>query len=346
MDAPAVQYVTTSDGFDIAYGVSGTGRTVVLLPVAASNLQFMWQQQPAYRAFFEALATRYRLVQYDGRGQGLSSRGLDPDHTMEDRRLDFAAVVERLNLGRVCLIAPNETCHVAVPYAIEHPELVESLVLWSPGWNQSERGTLLPYEELARRSWELMVRTIAENFGVGDVEVEARRIRQSVTPEDFIHGLHAILRCNLRPVLPSLNVPTLVLGTRNSAMAPTSEALWRTVVGLIPNARLVLFDDGRQIGGLTSEDEVPPAAAAMIEFFGRQSVSEMDAPAKELETHLSAREVEVLRLVTAGKSNQQIADELVISVNTVNRHVSNIFGKIGVANRAQAAVFAKDQGLA
>ena len=346
MDAPPVQYARTSDGYDIAYSVSGTGRTVVLFPVGANNLQFMWQQQPAYRAFFEALATRYCLVQYDGRGQGLSSRGLDPDHTMEDRRLDFAAVVERLNLGRVSLIAPNETCHIAVPYAIKHPELVESLVLWSPGWNQSERGTLLPYEELARRSWELMVRTIAENFGVGDIELESRRIRQSVTPEDFVTMVRAVLQCNLRPILPALNVPTLVLGTRNSPVAPTSEALWRTVVGLIPNARLVLFDDGRQIGGLTSEDEVPPAAAAMIEFFERQNASEMDASAKEVETHLSLREIEVLRLVAGGKSNQQIADELVISVNTVNRHVSNIFDKIKVANRAQATAYAKDHGLA
>ena len=61
---------------------------------------------------------------------------------------------------------------------------------------------------------------------------------------------------------------------------------------------------------------------------------------------LSGREIEVLRLVAGGKSNQQIADELVISVHTVGRHVSNIFGKIDVANRAQATAYAKDQGIA
>jgi DNA-binding NarL/FixJ family response regulator len=61
---------------------------------------------------------------------------------------------------------------------------------------------------------------------------------------------------------------------------------------------------------------------------------------------LSDREIEVLRLVAAGKSNQQIADELVISRNTVRRHVSNVFDKTGVANRAQAAVYAKEHGLA
>jgi DNA-binding CsgD family transcriptional regulator/tetratricopeptide (TPR) repeat protein len=60
---------------------------------------------------------------------------------------------------------------------------------------------------------------------------------------------------------------------------------------------------------------------------------------------LSQREVEVLRLVAAGKTNQQIADELVISLNTVARHVSNIFGKTGVANRAEAASYAHSRGL-
>jgi DNA-binding CsgD family transcriptional regulator len=61
---------------------------------------------------------------------------------------------------------------------------------------------------------------------------------------------------------------------------------------------------------------------------------------------LSTREVEVLRLLAAGRSNAQIAEDLVISQNTVIRHVSNIFAKIGAANRAQAAVYAKDHGLA
>jgi DNA-binding NarL/FixJ family response regulator len=52
-----------------------------------------------------------------------------------------------------------------------------------------------------------------------------------------------------------------------------------------------------------------------------------------------------LRLLAAGRSNQQIADELVISLNTVRRHVSNIFDKTGVANRAEAATYAARNGL-
>jgi class 3 adenylate cyclase/pimeloyl-ACP methyl ester carboxylesterase len=60
---------------------------------------------------------------------------------------------------------------------------------------------------------------------------------------------------------------------------------------------------------------------------------------------LTRREVEVLRLIAGGRSNQEIADELVISRNTVIRHVSNIFAKTGVANRAEAAAYASRHGL-
>jgi DNA-binding NarL/FixJ family response regulator len=71
----------------------------------------------------------------------------------------------------------------------------------------------------------------------------------------------------------------------------------------------------------------------------------LPAPKPGYPDGLSAREMEVLRLLADGKSNQQIADDLVISLNTVFRHVSNIFGKIGVTNRAEATAYAHRQGL-
>jgi DNA-binding CsgD family transcriptional regulator len=60
---------------------------------------------------------------------------------------------------------------------------------------------------------------------------------------------------------------------------------------------------------------------------------------------LTGRELEVLRLVAAGWSNLRIAEELFISDRTVARHLSNIFRKLGVASRTQAARFALDAGL-
>ena len=60
---------------------------------------------------------------------------------------------------------------------------------------------------------------------------------------------------------------------------------------------------------------------------------------------LSRREVEVLLLIAQGNSNQQIADELFISHNTVANHVRNILTKTDSANRAEAASYAVRQGL-
>ena len=61
---------------------------------------------------------------------------------------------------------------------------------------------------------------------------------------------------------------------------------------------------------------------------------------------LTAREVEVLRLVATGKTNRDIAVELVISQHTVARHLQNIFAKLDVSSRAAATAFAFEHGLA
>lgn len=60
---------------------------------------------------------------------------------------------------------------------------------------------------------------------------------------------------------------------------------------------------------------------------------------------LTQREVEVLRVIAAGKSNREISEELVITLNTVFRHVSNIFSKTGASNRVEAATYASRHGL-
>src|SRR4051812_48578166 len=62
-------------------------------------------------------------------------------------------------------------------------------------------------------------------------------------------------------------------------------------------------------------------------------------------TQISEREREILRLVATGATNQQIAHQLNISINTVKVHLRNIFGKIGVASRTEATVFAVRSGL-
>ena len=60
---------------------------------------------------------------------------------------------------------------------------------------------------------------------------------------------------------------------------------------------------------------------------------------------LTEREVDVLRLIASGKTNQEIGDELFISARTVANHAANIFNKTGAANRAEAATYASRNGL-
>ncbi|WP_037291293.1 response regulator [Saccharibacillus sacchari] len=69
-------------------------------------------------------------------------------------------------------------------------------------------------------------------------------------------------------------------------------------------------------------------------------------PARALHDDLTDREMEVLRYVAQGKSNQEIADELVIGIKTVKFHVTNLLSKLEVEDRTQAAIYAYKNGLA
>jgi NarL family two-component system response regulator LiaR len=80
----------------------------------------------------------------------------------------------------------------------------------------------------------------------------------------------------------------------------------------------------------------------------RKLLQELSRPSERAPTlePLTEREVEVLRLVARGQSNQEIADQLVISEATVRTHVSNILSKLHLASRTQAALYALREGLA
>lgn len=83
-------------------------------------------------------------------------------------------------------------------------------------------------------------------------------------------------------------------------------------------------------------------AAKMMNRF-RQPKQQEQAP---LHDELTDREMDVLKRVAQGRSNQEIADELFIGVKTVKFHITNIFNKLDVDDRTQAAIYALKQGIA
>jgi DNA-binding NarL/FixJ family response regulator len=69
------------------------------------------------------------------------------------------------------------------------------------------------------------------------------------------------------------------------------------------------------------------------------------APPEAAQHGLSPRELEVLRLIAAGKSNREIAEDLFLSPRTVERHIANIYLKIDVHTKAEATAYARGQHL-
>ena len=94
--------------------------------------------------------------------------------------------------------------------------------------------------------------------------------------------------------------------------------------------------------------QVHRGESSLHPLIARKVLQELSRPSGDPPTPdpLTPREVQVLRLVAQGKSNHEIADELVISETTVRTHVSNILSKLHLASRTQAALYALREGLA
>jgi DNA-binding NarL/FixJ family response regulator len=335
MDAPPVQYVTTRDGLSIAYAVSGNGRPVIWMPHLFSHIQVYWREQTYIRDWLTGLASQFRLIQYDGRGQGMSTRGLRPDMHLTDLMLDLEAVVDRLELDRFVLVAVGWSGHVAVHYSVQNPDRVQAMVLTTAfPLHHAERPVMA---QLAERDWSAYMRMIAALGQPPDVSDSLARLQQTVTQADHLALARAWNSSDVTDLLPQLRVPALVLHPRDNFSLSMERAT--ALASSIPASHMVITD------GRTTPGDATQGIRAIQDFLrelpDRSASTSQGAPAS-----LSLREVEVLRLLAGGKSNQQIADELVISLNTVRRHVSNIFDKTGAANRAQAAIYAKDHGIA
>jgi DNA-binding CsgD family transcriptional regulator len=329
MDPPPVQYVTTNDGMSIAYSVTGDGSPLVLMPFPISHLHLRWQSDPD---FIQPLAARFRLIQYDGRGQGMSSRGVPVSFNYDDLVTDVTAVVDRLALTNFAIWADVFQADAAVRFAAQNPGRVRALILRNcvP---EGEFQITRHLEQMANQDWDGFLRMVALAllpFTKGQTDVLA----QSVTQADYVARLRVIRSADFGPVLDRVKCPVLLLATKDGAADFEEPA--RRVAGLLPQARLLLL----------KEDDFRGRHAQIAEDFLNQYAAPATPPSAPVDSLLSSRELDVLRLIAAGRSNLQIADELVLSVNTVQRHVSNILIKTGAANRTEAAGYARDHGIA
>jgi DNA-binding CsgD family transcriptional regulator/pimeloyl-ACP methyl ester carboxylesterase len=338
MDAPSVQFARTHDGYDIAYAGSGKGRPFVLLPQPISHIQLYWTEDTWVRPWLEGLASRFKLVQYDGRGQGMSTRGLKEDTVLEDLQTDLETILDRAGLERFVLMGVQPFGHVAIRYAAAHPHRVDALVLVSCPVSMAA----WPLGQLGRstQDWGVMLRAQAGLSQAPDVGASVERQKKAISQSDYEVLAALTAGSSVAGLLGGLQTPALVLHPRDSLNLAPEESM--KLAAAIPNARMVLIKGATPLGD--AEEGLRAIDAFLAELL--EVADEGPDVAVASPTGLSLREVEVLRLLAAGRSNQQIADDLVISPNTVRRHVSNIFDKTGVANRAQAAVYARDNGLA
>jgi DNA-binding CsgD family transcriptional regulator len=121
-------------------------------------------------------------------------------------------------------------------------------------------------------------------------------------------------------------------------------AAMRTALG--EEAFLAAWIEGRR---MTAEEAMTFALAAAAAMQAGTHADEEERSARAYPDDLTEREVEVLRLLAGGLSNREIADNLVISIRTVERHIANIYEKIGahgVTARVTATTYAVSHGLA
>ncbi|CAN5887583.1 hypothetical protein BH23ACT5_BH23ACT5_09180 [soil metagenome] len=98
----------------------------------------------------------------------------------------------------------------------------------------------------------------------------------------------------------------------------------------------------------TADMELAAARKSFVELGAGPDVDRVEAliaVTSESGHGLSPRELEVLRLVATGRTNQTIADELYLAVKTVDRHVGNILTKLAVPSRTAATAYAYEHGL-
>ena len=336
MDSAPVSFTKTADGVSIAYMVTGEGEPLVFLPIGITHLQFVRRYDRRLTAWLDELGRRFRLVQYDSRGQGMSQRGLTPDHTMADLELDLEAVLDALKLQRFILVGYFYSAHVAIRYAVKHPDRVRALVLVSCSVSMAA-WPLNSMVLMAEQNWEGFLHNwVPASFSPVERDELVNYYKMARTPSDWLISARAFSVSDVAGELSEVRTPTLVLHPRDFIWLRPEEST--RVASSIDGARFVLLDGILPFGDAAQ-------AMTIIDNF----ISDLpEEPEKSLAVRalsmfpdgLTSREVQVLKLLAAGMSNKEIAAELILSPRTIERHVGSIYEKIGTRGRAAAATYA------
>jgi pimeloyl-ACP methyl ester carboxylesterase/DNA-binding CsgD family transcriptional regulator len=344
-DGSGIRFLQFADR-RVAYAVTGTGPALVAPAWWISHVEMDWAE-PTFRNLWQSVTDGYSLVRYDRLGVGMSDRELRPDDlTIESEVALVGAVLDELAADKAVLVGGSSGGSAAIAFAARFPERVERLLLYgayadgagitTPDVSEAIVGTV-------RSHWGLGSRMLADMF-LGDTssteqERLARYQRAAASPETAAALLERIYRADVRAELQHVRAPTVVVHRRGDRAIPYQ--LGRELAAGIPKATLVPLDGNAHFPWAGDWQSV---ARAMRSALTPETGAQKGA-AEPPSVLLSSREREVLALVASGLSDQEIADQLVLSRHTVHRHVANIRHKLGRGTRTAAVAEAARLGL-
>jgi pimeloyl-ACP methyl ester carboxylesterase len=228
MTTPPTRYARSGDA-SLAYQVVGDGPIDLVLVLGfATHLELQWEAPPLAR-FFERLSSFSRLIIFDKRGTGLSDPVAEVP-TLEQRIDDVRAVMDAAESERAALFGISEGGPMSVLFAATHPERVSALVLYgamartteAPDYpwaspaealRESAAEFIAPYwGQRSEGMVELFAPSLADDPRT--VEFTSRMERSAASPAMVQQIFEMFLDIDVRAVLPSIHVPTLVLHRR------------------------------------------------------------------------------------------------------------------------------------
>jgi pimeloyl-ACP methyl ester carboxylesterase/DNA-binding CsgD family transcriptional regulator len=332
-------------GHRVAYAVTGDGPPLVTPAWWVSHLELDWGDQ-AFRGLWESIGEGHALVRYDRLGVGMSDRDVRDEELSLDNDVGLLrAVLDELALERVALVGGSAGGCAAIAFAARFPERVSRLLLYgayADGSSITSPEVRDAIVATVRSHWGLGSRVLADMFlgeaGGEEQERLARYQRAAASPEMAAALLELVYRNDVQADLHRVRVPTLVVHRRGDRAIPYR--LGRELAAGIPGATLIPLEGSAHFAWAGDAASVARALRSVL-----APTAPGRASAEPESALLSGREREVLALVAAGLSDQEIAEQLVLSYHTVHRHVANIRRKLGRGSRTAAVAEAARLGL-